>query len=209
MPTEEPQVFLHYKGQDDTFSVPFPPFYLRDDAAFYDFCQDNGRDSLRFERDSDGRVRLMPPSGTETGRIQALILMRLAQWNEAQEQPGYVFDASAGFRLPNGAIRAPDISYVRTERYDALSEHEREHYAPLAPDFVIEVMSPSDRLRDLQGKMEEYAAHGVSLGWLIDRRNRTVYIYHAGQEPLREVEPSSLSAEPELPNFELSLDRVF
>lgn len=205
----EPEVFLQYQAFGEWYSVPFPPFYLKDDLAFFDFCQDNAHSTLHFERESDGRVHLMPPSGSETGHVNADILTELSIWNRQQGEPGYVFDSSSGFQLPNGAIRAPDVSYVVKARYDALSDFERTHYPPLAPNFVVEVMSPSDRLGNLQTKMHEYSDNGSSLGWLIDRRNRTVYVYRPGEPVETHTGILSLSAEPELPGFTLSFARIF
>lgn len=160
MKSEAPEIFLQFTEFGETRSVPFPKFHLSDDRAFFDFCAENAHSTLRFEREADGEVRLMLSSGTETGRINAEILTELNVWNRQSGRSGYVFDSSSGFVLVNGAIRAPDISYVEKSRYDALTNDGHEHYTPLAPDFVVEVMSPSDRLLTLKAKMVEYVANG-------------------------------------------------
>lgn len=189
--------------------VPLAPFYIRDVQTFFDFCQDNGQDTLHFERDPDGRVRLMPPSGSKTGFVNAFIVTAINTWNAAQESPGYVFDSSAGFQLPNGAVRAPDASWVEKGRYEALTRAEQEGFPPLCPDFVVEVMSPSDRLSALKKKMEEYKSNGARLGWLIDRKNRVVHIYRPGQAVQDLRAPSTVSGDPELPGFILPMERIF
>lgn len=209
MRTDAPEVFLQFTEWGETRAVPFPKFYLPDDQAFFEFCVANSDTTLRFERDTDGEVKLMPPSGSETGKANAYILVELALWNRANNEPGYVFDASAGFLFPNRAVRAPDIAYIEKARYDALTDDEREHHAPIAPDFVVEVMSPSDRLSAGQAKMDEYMANGVRLAWLIDRRNRTVYVYRPGTATEVLVEAASISADSELAGFILTLERVF
>ncbi len=209
MTTDAPEIFLQFTEFGQTRAVPFPKFYLPDDRAFFEFCVSNAGTTLRFEREADGEVRLMPPSGSATGRANAYILAQLFNWNESRGESGYVFDSSSGFVLPSGAIRAPDIAYVEKGRFDALTDDEREHHAPLAPDFVVEVMSPSDRLSTLQAKMNEYLANGVRLGWLIDRRNHTVYVYRPNGAVESLINVESVSAEPELSGFVMSLDRVF
>ena len=209
MTIDAPELFLQYKEWGQLRTVPFPKFSLPDDRAFWNFCVSNSDTTLRFERESDGEVRLMPPSGSETGKANGYILANLFNWNDSRDEPGYVFDSSSGFALPNGAIRAPDVAYVEKSRYDALTDDEREHHAPLAPDFVVEVMSPFDRLTNLQSRMSEYMTSGVRLGWLIDRRERTVYVYRTGQVAQMLTGVNMVSADPELPGFVLSLERIF
>lgn len=209
METSAPEMLLQVTEFGKTRTETFPRFYLRDDQAFFEFCVANSESTLRFEREADGEVRLMPPSGSETGKANGCILARLFIWNEANGEPGYVFDASSGFRLPSGAVRAPDIAYVQKSRYDALTKDEREHHAPVAPDFVVEVMSPSDRLGTVQSKMKEYMENGVRLGWLIDRRNRTVSVYRPGQDAQTLPDPEAVSADPELAGFTVRLAPVW
>ena len=110
--------------------------------------------------------------------------------------------------LPNGATRSPDASWVRNARWGALTDAEREKFAPLCPDFVVELMSPTDRLEATQAKMEEYRTNGAALGWLIDRKNRQVHIYRPGEPPEVLDDPGSLSGDPILPGFVLTLGRI-
>lgn len=207
--TEAPELFLQVTEWGETRTVPFPTFTLPDDRAFFEFCVANADTTLRFERNADGEVRLMPPSGSETGKANGYVLAQLFKWNEANGEPGYVFDASSGFKFPNGAIRAPDVAYVEKSRYDALPLSEREPHAPVAPDFVVEVMSLSDRLPRMRAKMDEYKTNGVRLGWLIDSKNRTVHVYRPGATAETLPDPERIVADPELPGFVLPLDRVF
>lgn len=209
MQPDAPEIFLQFTEFGQTRSVPFPKFNLPDDRAFFEFCVSNTDTTLRFEREADGEVRLIPPSGSATGKANAETLAELHIWNRHKGRIGYVFDSSSGFVFPNGAVRAPDIAYVEKSRFDALTDDEREHHAPLAPDFLVEVMSPSDRLNASQAKMDEYLANDVLLGWLIDRRNRTVYIYRPGRAMESLVEAEAVSADPELPGFSMPLDRVY
>lgn len=125
----------------------------------------------------------MAPTGGETGARNANLLIRLGIWNE-QTQLGIVFDSSTGFHLPNGADRSPDIAWVRHERWEALSPEQREKFPPIAPDFVMELMSPSNNLADAQAKMQESMSNGVLLGWLLNRAAERVRFIALGS-PLR------------------------
>ncbi|MGH2543269.1 MAG: Uma2 family endonuclease, partial [Ardenticatenaceae bacterium] len=122
---------------------------------------------------------------------------------------GVVGDSSAGFILPNGAMRSPDASWVRRTRLAALSEEQRQRFLPLCPDFVIELRSPTDALSTLQQKMQEYIANGAQLGWLIDPQRRQVHIYQPEQEALTLDHPASLSGDPILPGFVLDLKLIW
>jgi Uma2 family endonuclease len=209
MTANAPEVLLRFPRIGEEVTISIPRFYLPDDRAFLEMCRNNAHSGLWFEREANGEVRFMPPSGSETGRINGFILLRLGSWNEEQGEPGYVFDSSAGFRLPNGAVRAPDVAFVKKERYEAIPPEQRENHAPIAPDFLVEVMSPSDRLSDLKAKMKEYVANGVGLGWLIYRKKRTVYVYRPGQAAQELTDVDAVAADPELPGFLLPLDRLF
>jgi Uma2 family endonuclease len=119
---------------------------------------------------------------------------------------GLSFDSSTGFRLPNGAIRSPDASWVKTQRWQALTEEQRRGFAPLCPDFVMELRSATDQLSTLQDKMQEYIDNGARLGWLIDPSERRVYIYRPGL-PIEQLDaPSTLNGDPVLPGFVFRLD---
>lgn len=170
---------------------------------FYDLCRANP--DWKLERTANGDLVVMAPTGGETGARNANLLVRLGIWNE-QTQLGVVFDSSTGFHLPNGADRSPDVAWVSRDRWNALTPQQRETFPPLAPDFVMELMSPSDNLAEAQAKMQEYMDNGVQLGWLLNRNTQQVEIYcpSRGREILQQ--PAELSGSPVLPGFVLSLD---
>jgi Uma2 family endonuclease len=172
-------------------------------AQFYDLCRANP--DWKLERTAQGDLVVMAPTGGETGARNANLLIRLGVWNE-QTQLGIVFDSSTGFHLPNGADRSPDVAWVRHERWDALSPEQREKFPPIAPDFVMELMSPSDNLADAQAKMQEYMGNGVLLGWLLNRAAAQVEVYRPGQSPEVLRRPTQLLGHPVLPEFTLKLD---
>ncbi|HWS86437.1 MAG TPA: Uma2 family endonuclease [Pyrinomonadaceae bacterium] len=176
------------------------------DEQFFQLCQDN-RD-LRFEMTARGELIIMAPTGSEMGRRNARINQRLLNWADA-DSTGVVFDSSAGFRLPNGARVSPDASWVSRERYEAVPPEEREKFAPVCPDFVVELRSPSDNLQELQGRMAEYVENGAQLGWLLDPSNRRVYVYRPGREVEILEGPETVSGDPVLPGFVLSLQEIW
>ena len=175
--------------------------HLTDDQ-FYQLCQNN-RD-LKFERTAKGVLIIMAPVGGESGNREAGLIGSLWFWNE-QVQQGVVFSSSAGFKLPNGAVRSPDAAWIKRERWEALTSQQRQKFPPIAPDFVIELRSATDDLATLQEKMQEYIDNGVRLGWLINPQDQQVEVYRQG----REVEvlnfPSELSGEDVLSGFTLRL----
>lgn len=175
------------------------------DDQFYELCRAN-RD-LRIERAQAGELILMPPTGGETGRRNASITVQLGIWNQ-QVSLGEVFDSSCGFKLPNGADRSPDASWVTSQRWHRLTPEQKEKFPPICPDFVIELRSSSDRLSSLQAKMQEYIDNGARLGWLLNRKDQQVEVYtpHKPVEVLHN--PSVLSGEPVLPGFELKLEGI-
>jgi Uma2 family endonuclease len=148
------------------------------DDQFYQLCRDNP--DVKFERNAFGELIIMPPTGGETGKRNALIITDFVIWNR-QTKLGEVFDSSTCFKLPNGPDRSPDVSWIKLERWNALTSEQREKFPPIAPDFVLELMSPSDSLSVVQAKMQEYMNAGVKLGWLIDRKTHRVEIYRQGQ----------------------------
>jgi len=173
---------------------------------FYEFCLAN-RD-LRIERTASGEVVIMPPAFSDTGNRNFNIAAQLWNWTE-QNGTGVGFDSSAGFTLPNGATRSPDASWIRLERWNALSDEQKASFAPICPDFVIELRSASDTMTGLQAKLEEYIANGAMLGWLIDRKNRTVHIYRPSQAPEILDNPETVSGDPELPGFVLQMAKIW
>jgi Uma2 family endonuclease len=176
------------------------------DEQFYQLCQDN--ENLRFERNSKGELIIMPPTGGETSNRNAGLTAQIWVWNE-QTQLGKVFDSSGGFKLPNGADRSPDTSWVKLERWNALTPEQQTKFAPLCPDFVVELLSPSDSLKESQEKMKEYRDNGARLGWLVNRKSRQVEIYRQGQDVELLENPVTLSGEDVLPGFVLNLESIW
>jgi Uma2 family endonuclease len=181
------------------------PDLTRDE--FIRLCQQNPE--LQIEREANGTVKIMSPTESFTDSRNSEISGQLFVWNREQGRPGIIFGPSAGFTLPNGAERSPDASWIPLTRWNALTPEQRRGFAQICPDFVVELMSPSDRLAPAQAKMVEYIQNGSHLGWLIDRNTRKVYVYR----PLRPVEvldhPEEISAAPELPGFILQMAEVF
>jgi Uma2 family endonuclease len=163
---------------------------------------------LRLELTSTGELIVMNGPGLKTGRRNSNLTRQLDVWTE-NDSSGVCFDSSAIFALPNGARRSPDASWLRREKWDRLSERQQESFAPICPDFVVELRSPSDRLPVLFDKMSEYIANGASLGWLIDPFKRQVYVYEPNQEVVILDNPDTVSGEPVLPGFKLNLSSVW
>ncbi|MDF5734228.1 MULTISPECIES: Uma2 family endonuclease [unclassified Nostoc] len=175
------------------------------DEQFFQMCQKN-RD-YRFERTASGELLIMPPTGSDTGNRNFDIVVELGIWNK-QPKLGKGFDSSTGFTLPNGAERSPDASWVKIERWNALTPEQQEKFAPICPDFVVELRSRSDSLKELQEKMPEYIENGAQLGWLIDRKNKQVEIYRPGKNVEILDNPATLSGENVLPGFVLDLRQI-
>lgn len=170
------------------------------EEQFVRLCKENP--DLHLELTTRGELVIMPPTGTETGRRNNRLAYRITAWAD-EDGSGVVFDSSTLFTFPNGAKRSPDVSWVRREAWEALNREQREGFAPVCPDFVVELRSPTDRLKDLQEKMQEYIDNGVRLGWLIDPLEKRVYIYRPNQPPEMLDDPATLSGEAVLPGFSL------
>ncbi len=176
------------------------------EEQFYEFCHRNP--DLNIERNAHGEVLVMPPAFSDTGNRNFKVAMQLGIWAE-RDGTGEGFDSSAGFTLPNGAMRSPDASWIRLDRWNALTEAEKASFAPICPDFVVELRSSSDTLKSLQTKMQEYIDNGVSLGLLIDRKSLTVYCYRADGSVVVLNHPDAVSCEPELPGFTLQMAKIW
>ena len=163
---------------------------------------------LRLELTSTGELIVMPPTGALTGMRNADLIYQLMAWT-MKDATGVCFGNTAGFILPNNAIRSPDASWMRRERWDTLSDEQKQRFSLIWPDFVVELRSRTDRLSDLLSKMEEYIANGVSLGWLIDPSTRRVYVYRPNQEDVVLENPETVSGEPFLPGFELQTTKLW
>lgn len=173
---------------------------------FYQLCEENPE--LKLERNANGELIVMPPTGGETGRSNSKFNLQIGLWNE-QTQLGEAFDSSTGFTLPNKADRSPDASWVEKSRWEALTPQQREKFIPLCPDFAVEILSPTDSLKKTQEKMQEYMVNGCRLGWLINRKKREVEIYRPGQDVEVLQSPLTLSGENVLPGFVLNLQKIW
>lgn len=191
----------------NTLVIRIPSSMQMTKEQFFDFCQING--DLRIERNKLGEISIMPPTGSETGNRDARIIQQLMNWAD-EDSTGIAFSSSTGFTLSTGAERSPDASWIKLARWNALSPEQQQKFAPICPDFVVELRSASDNLRPLQEKMEEYMREpGVQLGWLIDRKHRSVYIYRPGiPEECLENE-ATVSGAQVLPGFVLNLSKVW
>ncbi|NEO38681.1 MAG: Uma2 family endonuclease [Moorea sp. SIOASIH] len=186
--------------------LKMPPALAMDDDQFFEFCQINRE--LRIERTSAGEIIIMSPTGGVTGNRNFKLIQQLANWTD-EDGTGIGFDSSTGFKLPNGAERSPDAAWIKLERWDTIPTEKQERFAPICPDFVVELRSPSDKLETLQNKMTEYMDNGAKLGWLIDRKHQRVYVYRPGVETERLDNPATVSGEAVLPGFVLKLSKIW
>jgi Uma2 family endonuclease len=182
------------------------PIVTLTDEQFYQLCQEN--ENIKIERTTKGELIIMPPVGGETGNRNGKLTQQLFNWTD-RDRSGIAFDSSTGFKLPNGADRSPDASWVKLERWNELTSEQKQRFVPLCPDFVVELLSPSDSLKNAQEKMIEYRDNGARLGWLINRKTRQVEIYRPGEDVLILDSPSTLSGEDILPGFVLNLDFIW
>ena len=172
------------------------------DRVLEQLCRENP--DLRFETDKHGKLIIMSPTGSENGKRNSSLLAQVWNWNN-QCKLGEVFDSSTGFKLSNGATRSPDVSWIAIERWNSLSEKQKRGFAPIDPDFVIELLSPTDNLSETQPKMLEYINCGVKLGWLINPDQKEVEIYRLGKDKEVLDNPGSLSGEDILPGLIVDL----
>jgi Uma2 family endonuclease len=167
---------------------------------------------VRLELTASGELIVMSPTGGTAGRKNSRLTQKLRNWSDQNGQ-GEVFDSSTVFVLPSGARKSPDVSWIELERWNQLTPAQQDGFPPLAPDFVIELVSPSDlksqRYKDLQLKMQEYLDNGVKLGWLIEPSAKTVEIYRSGKQVESLKNPQTLSGEDILPGFTLDLTEIF
>jgi Uma2 family endonuclease len=176
------------------------------DEQFLQLCQNN--QALKFERTATGDLIIMPPTGGTTGDRNADLTFQLRAWNR-QHRLGKTFDSSTGFKLPNGADRSPDAAWIAQARWDTLTLEQQDKFPPICPDFVVELMSPSDPLEKVQAKMQEYLANGARLGWLLNRKVKQVEVYRPNQPVDLLTFPATLSGESILPEFVLDLSEIW
>ena len=176
------------------------------DRQFQQLCQNNR--NLNFERSSQGDLIIMSPTGGSTGNRNGRLNQQLFNWSD-RDRSGIAFDSSTGFKLPNGADRSPDAAWITNDRWNALTVDEQNRFIPLCPDFVVELMSPSDSRSVLQSKMQEYQDNGVRLGILIDRTIKQIEIYRIGKTMEIVDRPEIISGEDVLPGFELQMSLIW
>lgn len=194
--------------ESQTIALPSPLELTLEltDEQFFQLCQEN-RD-LKFERTANGGLIIMPPTGSETGNCNSELSFQLQFWSRQNKHLGLAFDSSTGFKLPDGSDISPDAAWVRRDRWDALTAEQKEKFAPICPDFVVELRSASDSLEKLRAKMKVYIKNGAKLGWLLDRKNRQVEISRQGSDVEILYSPVTLSGEDVLPGFVLDLSDI-
>ncbi|UXE58828.1 MAG: Uma2 family endonuclease [Woronichinia naegeliana WA131] len=183
-------------------TLKLEPAIALSENQFFTLCQQNP--DLKIERSGQGELIIMPPTGGETGRKNAELIADFIIWNR-QSKLGIVFDSSTCFRLPKGGDRSPDLSWLKKERWDGLTSEQKRKFPPLCPDFVLELLSPSDNLSLAQAKMQEYQANGVQLAWLLNPQDQQVEIYRLGYPVEILFRPRELFGENVLPNFVLNI----
>ena len=186
----------------NTTILKLEPAIALSESQFFTLCQQNP--DLKIERSGQGELIIMPPTGGETGRKNAELIADFIIWNR-QSKLGIVFDSSTCFRLPKGGDRSPDVSFIKKERWDSLTPEQQRKFPPLCPDFVLELLSPSDNLSFTQAKMQEYQANGVQLAWLLNPQDQQVEIYRLGCPAEILFRPRELFGENVLPNFVLNI----
>jgi Uma2 family endonuclease len=176
------------------------------DDEYFQFCQIN--QDLRIERTAQGDLLIMPLAGAESSFRNNELSAELRDWAR-KDARGRAFDSSVEYILPSGAAYSPDASWVLQSRVNALTKEQKRTFPPLCPDFVVELMSPSDRLSKAKVKMQEWIANGVQLGWLLDPDHRTVYIYRPAGESEQLVNPERLVGEGPVAGFILELANIW
>jgi Uma2 family endonuclease len=170
------------------------------------FCAVN--DVLRVEREPNGEILVMTPANSKTSKINLRIGRLLDEWAEADGR-GVATGPDGGYTLPDGSMRAPDAAWVERSRWEALTDAQQSSFAPVCPDFVIELRSPSDKLPAAKAKMEQWIANGAEVAWLIDPIEKAVTIYRPGDEPEHHVYPTSVQGTGPIAGFELVMARIW
>ena len=196
----------HQNSPLNSLVLHWPPSIHLMNDQFFDFCQVNKE--FRIELTAQGDCEIMAPTGGSTSWRNSRLITQLSVWADL-EGSGVVFDSSGGFVLPNGAIRSPDVSWVKRTRLLTLTEIQKQRFLPLCPDFVIELRSPSDSMKNLQDKMQEYSENGASLGWLIDPEAQQVLVFQPKTAILRLDKPQFLLADNLLTGFSLDMQKLW
>lgn len=201
--------FWHGKNVEailEPIQLHTPESMEMDDEKLFEFCQVN-RD-YRIERNAEGDILIMSPEAASSGSGNMRLAWLFAEWAE-RDGSGRAFGSSTGFILANKAMRSPDVSWVSKKRLQSISQQDWNRFLPLCPDFVLELRSPSDRLRTLQEKMQEYIANGARMGWLLDPEAKQVHVYRPGLPVEVLSDPETVSGEPVLAKFALDVRRVW
>ncbi len=159
----------------DALTIQIPDQYPMTDDELFAFCAANKE--LRIERDEYGQLIIMSPTGSFTGNKNFRLAGMFWQWVERNPDLGYGFDSTAGFTLPDNSMRSPDVSWIKKERWESLTIEQQKKFAPICPDFVIELRSESDSLAQLKSKMKHWIKNGCQLAWLIDPIDEMAYVY--------------------------------
>jgi Uma2 family endonuclease len=176
------------------------------DAEYFEFCDRNRK--LRIERYANGEIIIMPPTGFETGYRNNEVSRQLGNWARADGR-GIALDSNTEYILPNGAALSPDASWLLRDRLEQFTKEQKKRFLQLCPDFVVELISPTDRLSRVKTKMREWIENGVALGWLIDADRRTVYIYRPGEDPQELVDIDHVLGEGPVAGFRLDLTDIW
>ncbi len=188
---------------DYNLDLEHPSLDNMSDDEFFSFCVQNK--GIRIERDANKQILIMAPAGNDSSAKNSELNYALVEWNK-KSKLGIVFDSSAGFYLPDNSMRNPDAAWISNEKWNAIKSEERKKFAYVTPDFIVELMSPSDSLNPAKDKMESWIKNGVLLGWLIDPENERVYVYKTNGI-IEEVNgfDKKISGENILPGFKLDL----
>ncbi|MBT9311444.1 Uma2 family endonuclease [Leptothoe kymatousa] len=197
---------LHVNSFNAPLAIELPTMANMTEQDFIDFCLVNRE--LRIERTAQGKIIVTPPAFSDTSHSNGRLVQQLFNWAD-KDGTGIGFESSGGFTLPNGATRSPDAAWITLERWNQLSPEEQAAFVPLCPDFVIELRSSSDTLKSLQEKMQEYLDNGLRLGFLIDRKNKTVYVYRPDRPVETLKDPDVVPGDPELPDFTLAMAKIW
>lgn len=186
--------------------IRFRPDTPMSDEEFMRFCAAN--ESMRFEREANGEILVMSPGGFSTSVINLQIAGLLRQWAEADGR-GVATGPDGGYILPDGSVRSPDAAWVSLQKVKLLSEEQKARFPPVCPDFVVELRSPSDKLPNLQSKMEQWISNGVEVAWLVDPKEKAVTIYRPGDQPEHLTHPTSVQGTGPIGGFELVMARIW
>ncbi|WP_339813314.1 Uma2 family endonuclease [uncultured Imperialibacter sp.] len=186
--------------------LKFPERIRFSDDELLEICLANKE--LRIERDVKGNLIIDSLAGCRTSRFGLKILAQLGNWAEKNSSLGIAF-SNGGFILPDGSMKAAPATWVSLEKWSQISGEQKNKFAPITPEFVVEFKSPSDSIPAMKKKMEEWIANGVQLGWLIDPELKKAFIYKPSQ-PVKEVDSFDffLDGENVLPGFRLDLSKL-